>query len=62
MEELDGNMFEARLLKAIILYETGYFALANKELSSLHKEQPENSLVTEYKTKVENELGLTKRI
>ena len=62
LEELDGNMFEARLLKAIILYETGYFALANKELSSLHKEQPENSLVTEYKTKVENELGLTKRI
>lgn len=60
LEELTGDMFEARLLRAIILYETGYLALAAKELSILYKEQPQNNIVTEYKAKIENELGLAK--
>ena len=62
LEELDGSMFEARLLRTIILYETGYLALANKELTSLLEEQPDNNLVQSYKTKIENELGLSKKL
>ncbi len=62
LEELTDNLFESRLLRAIILYETGYLALAGKELNLLYKEQPLNSIVAEYKTKIETELGLAKKI
>ena len=37
MEELDYDFFEANLLKAIILYETGYVALAKKSLEKISK-------------------------
>ena len=48
-------------LRATYLHEQGYNrALAAKELSILYKEQPQNNIVTEYKAKIENELGLAK--
>lgn len=58
LEELVGNFFEARFLKSIILYETGYLALARKELKELQKEYPNNDMVSEYLSKINLELGL----
>lgn len=59
LEELQGNFFEARFLKAVILYETGYLALARRELNELAEEFPEKSMVGEYKAKIDSELGLS---
>lgn len=59
LEELQGNFFEARFLKAVILYETGYLALARRELNELAEEFPEKSMVAEYKAKIDSELGLS---
>lgn len=56
LEELKGNFFEARLLKAVILYDTGYLALAQKELGKLESEQPENGLVKEYMARIKEDL------
>ena len=58
LEELEGDFFEARFLKAIILYETGYLALARKELSELALEYPSREMVNEYMTRINSELGL----
>lgn len=58
LEELEGNFFEARFLKAVILYETGYLALARKELSELALEFPNKEMVNEYMTRINSELGL----
>ena len=58
LEELEGNFFEARFLKAVILYETGYLALARKELSELALEFPNKEMVSEYMTRINSELGL----
>ena len=58
LEELEGDFFEARFLKAIILYETGYLALARKELSELALEYPNREMVNEYMTRINSELGL----
>ena len=58
LEELNGDFFEAKLLKAIILYDTGYLALAKKELLNLEKEQPTNHIVKEYKSKISQELKI----
>lgn len=57
LEELTGDSFESRLLKAVILYETGYLALAKKELTLLAEIHAENSIVQEYKSKIDKELG-----
>lgn len=59
LEELQGNFFEARFLKAVILYETGYLALARRELNGLAEEFPEKSMVGEYKAKIDSVLGLS---
>ena len=56
--ELNYDFFEARLLKAIILYDSGYFAIAKKELELLSKEAPNNHLISEYKSRIEQELKL----
>lgn len=57
LEELDCDLFEARLLKAIILYDTGYLAIAKKELEALIKEDYNNEIIKEYLEKIENELA-----
>lgn len=56
LEELSSDLFEARLLKAIILYDTGYLAIAKKELEALKKEDSNNPIINEYLNKIENEL------
>lgn len=58
LEELEGEFFEAKLLKAVILYETGYITLARQILNELSKEQPENTIVIEYQSKINQELSL----
>lgn len=58
LEELKGNFFEAKLLKAVILYDTGYLALAKKELEKLLKEQPENTIALDYRNRILQELCL----
>lgn len=56
MEELTGDFFEARLLKSIILYDTGYLAIAKRELEELNREFPENFIVQDYRKRIEEEL------
>ena len=58
LEELQEDFFEANLLKAIILYDTGYLALARKELNQLAKDQPQNPILMDYQAKINNELGI----
>ena len=58
LEELSDDFFEARLLKSIILYDTGYFALARQELNLLAKEAPDNQIIKDYQQKIKLELGL----
>ena len=58
MEELAYDFYEAKLLKAIILYDSGYLALSKKELEELALEQPDNELMLEYKKRIDEELSL----
>ncbi len=58
MEELTGDFFEANLLKAIILYDTGYLALARKELDKLQKIQPDDEIVMQYSEKIKEALRI----
>ncbi len=58
MEELDYDFFEAKLLKAIILFDSGYLALSKKEFDKLIKEQPENELVIKYRSQIEEGLKI----
>ena len=58
LEELKYDFFEANLLKAIILYDTGYLVLAQKELNKLELEDVNNELVKLYKEKIKEELML----
>ena len=58
MEELNYDFFEANLLKAIILYDSGYIALAKKEFKKLSAEQPENELIKTYQLKIEENLKI----
>lgn len=58
MEELDYDFFEAKLLKSVILYESGYFAIAKKEFDKLAVEAPENELIQSYKSRIEKALRI----
>lgn len=58
MEELYGDFYEARLLKSIILYDTGYLALAKKELLELEKICPKDNIVADYIKKIRLELSI----
>lgn len=58
LAELTSDFFEARLLKSIILYDTGYLALAKKELIELSSIQPDNFIVNDYKNRIEEELKI----
>ena len=55
MEELNYDFFEARLLKSIILYDSGYLVIAKREFEKLLKEQPENDLIKDYSSRIEEE-------
>lgn len=57
MEELSYNFFEANLLRAIILYDSGYLALSKKEIDKLVLERPDHELMLEYKRRIEEELS-----
>lgn len=52
-EELNFETYEAKLLKSIILFDTGYYALAKKEFEKLAKESPDDEIVKLYSKKVE---------
>ncbi len=58
LEELQYDFFEAKLLKSIILYDTGYLAIAKKEILKLAKERPNDPMVIEYKKRIEDELKI----
>lgn len=58
LEELTADFFEAKLLRAIILYDSGYIALAKKEFELLKQQQPENSLIVDYQNKIKKELSV----
>ena len=58
MEELNYDFFEARLLKSIILYDSGYLAIAKKEFDKLIQEQPENELIKDYYLRIQDELRI----
>lgn len=58
LEELSDNFFEAKLLKSIILYDTGYLAIAKRELDKLAAESPDNPIVLDYKNRIEEELRI----
>lgn len=58
LEELPDNLFEANLLKVIILYDTGYLALARKELTTLMTKYPNNSILKEYSSRIDSDLGI----
>ncbi len=57
LEELTEDFFEGNLLKSIILYETGYLALAKLELEKLSESHPDNEIVKSYQEKINLELG-----
>ncbi len=57
LEELTEDFIEGNILKSIILYETGYLALAKQELTRLSKIQPDNEIIKEYQEKINMELG-----
>ncbi len=59
LEELPENLFEANLLKVIILYDTGYLALARNELMKLSVQKPDNPILQEYNLKINNDLGIS---
>ncbi len=58
LEELQDDFFEANLLKAIILYDTGYLVLARQELKQLSNEQPDNPILLDYQERIDSELGI----
>lgn len=58
LEELNYDFFEAKLLKAIILYDSGYIALAKKEFDTLSTEYKNNELIQQYKLKIVDELRI----
>ena len=51
-EELKFDTYEARLLKSIILFDTGYYALAQKEFEKLVQESPDDEMVKLYTQKI----------
>ena len=58
LEELEFDFFEAKLLKSIILYDTGYLVLAKKELEKLYQDYPEDEILLDYKKRIEEELKI----
>ena len=53
IEELDYDFFEAKLLKSVILFDSGYYAIAKRDFESLLLEQPNNFLIQDYLIKIQ---------
>lgn len=58
LEELKYDFFEAKLLKSIILYDTGYLAIAKKEFDKLIQERSDDPIVNRYMARIEEELKI----
>ena len=58
LEELDFDFYEANLLKALILFDSGYLALAKKGLNMLKEERPNDFIVNEYLEKIDDKLKI----
>ena len=57
LEELKCDFYEAKLLRAIILYDTKYLAIAKKEFENIQKERPDD-MVVEYINRINHELSI----
>ena len=58
LEELDFDFYEANLLKALILFDSGYLALAKKGFDMLKAERPNDFVVDEYLGKIKEKLKI----
>ena len=58
LEELDFDFYEANLLKAVILFDSGYMALAKKGFDMLKAERPNDFVVNEYLDKIKEFLKI----
>lgn len=58
LEELKGDFFESNLLKAIILFDSGFITLAKKEIDKLYLSNPDNELLKEYQVKIEKNFAV----
>ena len=57
-EELKDDFYEARLLKAIILHDSGYYAIADKEFKKLITERPDDLVIEKYLQSIEKALKI----
>ena len=57
-EELDFDFYEANLLKALILFDSGYLALAKKGFDMLKEQRPNDFVVEEYLSKIKDKLKI----
>lgn len=58
LEELKINLFEAKILKAVILYDTGFLAIAKKEFATLANIDANNDIIKLYQSKIDTELSI----
>lgn len=58
LEELNSELFEAKLLKAVILHDAGYYAIAKKEFEKLEIKEPNNELINAYKNNIKEKLKI----
>ena len=58
LEEIKGDDVNSRLLKAIILYDTGYYIIARKEIREITEQYPENNVAKKYLELLNNQLEL----
>ena len=58
LEELDFDFYEANLLKALILFDSGYLALAKKGFDMLKEQRPNDFVVEEYLSKIKDKLKI----
>lgn len=58
LEELQFDFYEANLLKALILFDSGYIALAKKGFDLLKAERPNDFVVDEYLAKIKENLKI----
>ena len=59
LEELDFDFYEANLLKALILFDSGYFALSKKGFDMLKEQRPNDFVVKDYLNKIEEKMKIS---
>ena len=59
LEELDFDFYEANLLKSLILFDSGYVALAKKGFDMLKEQRPNDHLVKEYLDKIKEKMKIS---